>query len=211
MALNASSGKMVWKYVRPLPENLPVCCGKVNRGLAILDDMLFFGSLDGYLVAINAVTGKVIWQVQVARSFEGFALTGAPLIVNHSVVTGVAGGDYGIRGFVAAYDVATGQLQWRFNTIPGPGEPGHDTWRNEAWRTGGGATWVTGSYDPSLDLLYWGVGNPAPAFNGAGRPGDNLFTDSVIALHASTGKLAWYFQFTPHDEHDWEWANPSTC
>jgi alcohol dehydrogenase (cytochrome c) len=118
----------------------------------------------------------------------------------------VAGGDYGIRGFLAAYDVSTGQQQWKFETIPGPGEAGHDTWQNDAWRSGGGSTWNTGSYDPSTDLLYWGVGNPSPAFSGDRRPGDNLFTDSVIALHASTGKLAWYFQFTPHDDHDWDSA-----
>ena len=128
-------------------------------------------------------------------------MTGAPLIVNGSVVVGVAGGEYGIRGFLAAYDAETGRQQWKFNTIPGPGEFGHDTWKNDAWRTGGGPTWITGSYDPSLDLLYWGVGNPAPDFQGDVRPGDNLFTDSMIALHASSGKLAWYFQFTPHDEH----------
>jgi alcohol dehydrogenase (cytochrome c) len=117
-------------------------------------------------------------------------------------VVGVAGGDFGIRGFLAAYDVSTGQQQWKFETIPGPGEVGYETWENDAWRTGGGATWNTGSYDPSTGLLYWGVGNPSPDFTGDVRPGDNLFTDSVIALRATTGKLVWYFQFTPHDEHD---------
>ena len=204
MALDAKTGEVIWKYQRPIADDLPLCCGKVNRGLAILDNSLFFASLDGYLVAIDANTGKVNWQTQVANPSDGFSLTGAPLIVNHSVVIGVAGGDYGIRGFLAAYDVTTGQQKWKFDTIPGPGEAGHETWQNEAWKTGGGSTWVTGSYDPSLDLLYWGVGNPAPPFDGDGRPGDNLFTDSVVALHASSGKLAWYFQFTPHDEHDWD-------
>ena len=206
VALNAKTGKVIWEYIRPIPVDLPLCCGKVNRGLAILDNSLFFGSLDGYLVAINATTGKVNWLTQVAKPSEGYSLTGAPLIVNHSVVIGVAGGDFGVRGFLAAYDVTTGQLEWKFDTIPGPGQAGHETWRNEAWKNGGGTTWVTGSYDPSLDVLYWGVGNPAPAFNGDVRPGDNLFTNSVIALHASSGKLAWYFQFTPHDEHDWDLA-----
>jgi alcohol dehydrogenase (cytochrome c) len=204
VALDAKTGAVIWEYERPIPVDLPIETGRVNRGLAILDDSLFFGSLDGYLIAINANTGKVKWQTRVARSSAGYSLTGAPLIVNHSVVIGVAGGDFGARGFLAAYDVMTGQQQWKFQTIPEPGEAGHDTWQSEAWKTGGGGTWVTGSYDPSVDLIYWGVGNPTPAFTGEGRPGDNLFTDSVVALHASSGRLAWYFQFTPHDEHDWD-------
>jgi alcohol dehydrogenase (cytochrome c) len=204
VALDAKTGEVIWKYERPIPVDLAIEVGKVNRGLAILDNSLFFGSLDGYLVAINANTGKVNWQTQVAKSSDGFTLTGAPLVANHSVIIGVAGGDYGVRGFLAAYDVTTGRQQWKFDTIPGPGEVGHETWENEAWKHGGGGTWITGSYDPSLDLLYWGVGNPTPAFAGDVRPGDNLFTNSVVALHASSGKLAWYFQFTPHDEHDWD-------
>jgi alcohol dehydrogenase (cytochrome c) len=204
VALDANTGEVIWKYERTIPVDLPIAYGRVNRGLAILGDSLFFGSIDGYLIAINANTGKVKWQTQVARSSDGYSLTGAPLVANHSVIVGVAGGDYGIRGFLAAYDVMTGQQQWKFDAIPGPGESGHETWQNDSWKTGGGGMWVTGSYDPSLGLLYWGVGNPTPAFAGEGRPGDNLFTDSVVALHADTGKLAWYFQFTPHDEHDWD-------
>ena len=204
VALDAKTGGVIWKYERAIPANLPFEVGKVNRGLAILDSSLFLGSLDGFLLAINANTGQVKWQTRVAKSSDGFSLTGAPLVVNRSVIIGVAGGDYGVRGFLAAYDVTTGQLQWKFDTIPGPGEVGHETWQNEAWKHGGGGTWITGSYDPSLDLLYWGVGNPTPAFAGDERPGDNLFTNSVVALNASTGKLAWYFQFTPHDVHDWD-------
>src|SRR6266436_527120 len=206
LALDARTGDVIWEYKRPMPADLPACCGRVNRGLAAYGNTIFFGSLDGYLVAINANDGKVIWQTQVASSSGNYAMTGAPLVINGSVVVGISGGDYGARGFLAAYDVATGQQQWRFETIPGPGEVGHETWENDAWRTGGGGTWITGAYDPSTDLLYWGVGNPAPSFSGDARPGDNLFTDSVIALHASTGKLAWYFQFTTHDEHDWDSA-----
>jgi alcohol dehydrogenase (cytochrome c) len=204
IALDARTGTVIWEYKRPIPVDLPVQTGRVNRGLAILDNSLFFGSIDGYLIAINANTGEVKWQTRVAKSSDGYSLTGAPLVVNHSVITGVAGGDYGARGFLAAYDAMTGQQQWKFDTIPGPGEPGHETWQSEAWKTGGGATWVTGSYDPSLDLIYWGVGNPTPPFAGETRPGDNLFTNSVVALHASSGKLAWHFQFMPHDEHDWD-------
>ena len=204
-ALDARSGEVRWRYRRSLPEKLSTTLYfGANRGLGVLGNVLFFGSYEGFLVAINATNGSVIWQTEVCSSSEGFTMTAAPLIANRSVVVGVSGGENGIRGFLAAYDAETGRQQWKFNTVPGPGEFGHDSWKNDAWRTGGGATWVTGSYDPSLDLLYWGVGNPAPAFQGDVRPGDNLFTDSVIALHASSGKLAWYFQFTPHDEHDWD-------
>jgi alcohol dehydrogenase (cytochrome c) len=204
LALDAKTGDVIWQYDRPIPADLPLCFERANRGIAVHGSTILFGSLDGYLVALNANDGKFIWQTLVASPSDGYTITGAPLVVNHSVVVGVAGGEYGVRGFLAAYDVSTGQQEWKFETIPGPGEVGHETWKNDAWRTGGGATWVTGSYDPSTDLLYWGVGNPSPNFSGDVRPGDNLFTDSVIALHASTGKLAWYFQFTPHDEHDWD-------
>ena len=202
LALDAKTGDVIWEYKRPVPPELPPAYGQVNRGLAVYGNTLFLGGLDGHLVAINANDGAVVWQTFVANPSDGYWITGAPLVVHHSVVVGISGGDYGIRGFLAAYDVATGKQQWRFDTIPGPGEFGHESWENDAWRKGGGATWVTGSYDPTTDLLYWGVGNPGPDFDGDVRPGDNLFTDSVIALQASTGKLAWYFQFTPHDDHD---------
>jgi alcohol dehydrogenase (cytochrome c) len=208
-ALDAKTGEVIWNYRPPVPNGLSLCCGGPNRGLAAYGNTLFFDSLDGYLIALNASDGKVEWQTRVARSSDGYTLTGAPLVVDHSVVVGVAGGEFGVRGFLAAFDVSTGQEQWKFYTIPGPGEFGHDTWSGDSWRTGGGPTWNTGSYDPSTGLLYWGVGNPSPNFNGNQRTGDNLFTDSVIALHANTGKLAWYFQFTPHDVRDWDSAqNP---
>lgn len=204
VALDAKSGAVRWQYRRILPDKIPTCCGRVNRGLAVWGDKLYLGSLDCYLVALDARTGGVDWQSQVCNPSDGYAMTGAPLIVNDSVVVGVTGGEYGARGFVAAFDAKTGSLRWKFNTVPGPGEFGHDTWKNDAWKTGGAPTWITGSYDPTLDLLYWGVGNPSPEFQGDVRSGDNLFANCVIALHASTGKLAWYFQFTPHDEHDWD-------
>lgn len=204
VAIEAKTGKVLWRYFRAVPDDVPLCCGRMNRGLAILGNTLFLGTIDGYLVALNANTGSVVWETQVASNSDGYSITVAPLVVNNSVVVGVAGGEYGIRGFLAAYDPVSGKQQWLFHTIPGPGEIGHQTWENDAWKTGGGPTWVTGSYDPALDLIYWGVGNPAPDFNGDVRPGDNLFTASVIALKASSGKLAWYFQFIPHDEHDWD-------
>jgi alcohol dehydrogenase (cytochrome c) len=206
VALDARSGNVLWRHSRDLPSDIPACCGRVNRGLAVLGNVLFWGTLDGYLVALDANTGNVLWQTEVASIADGYTMTGAPLVANRLVVVGVAGGEYGIRGFLAAYDAETGKQAWKFLTIPGPGEPGHETWENDAWKTGGGPTWNTGSYDPALDLLFWGVGNPAPDFAGDVRPGDNLFTNSVIALQASSGKLVWHFQFTPHDEHDWDAA-----
>jgi alcohol dehydrogenase (cytochrome c) len=206
LALDVKTGEVIWEYKRTIPLNLPICCGRNNRGLAVHGATIYFGSLDGYLIALNANDGKVVWQTLVASPADSYSITGAPLVVNDAVVVGIAGGEYGVRGFLAAYDLSSGQKRWRFETIPGPNEIGHETWKNNAWRTGGGSTWNTGSYDPSTDLLYWGVGNPSPVFSGDVRPGDNLFTNSVIALHASTGKLAWYFQFSPHDEHDWDSA-----
>ena len=206
VALDVRSGNVRWSYKGSVPDKLPVDTTASNRGLAILGNVLFLERLDCVLVAIDATNGNVNWQTKVCNPADDYTMTGAPLVVNGMIVVGVSGGEYGVRGFVAAYDAETGQQKWKFNTIPGLGEFGHDTWKNDAWKSGGGATWVTGSYDPSLDLIYWGVGNPAPGFNGDVRPGDNLFTDSVVALHASSGKLAWYFQFTPHDEHDWDSA-----
>lgn len=204
VALDAKTGNALWRYERHVPDDVPVCCLRVNRGLAVLGSTLYLATLDGYLVAIDANSGQVKWEIEVANAYDGYSLTVAPLIVGRQVVVGVAGGEFGIRGFLVAYDVETGKQRWKFMTVPGEGEAGHESWQNDAWKTGGGPTWVTGSYDPALDLLYWGVGNPSPDFSGDVRPGDNLFTDSVVALHASTGTLAWHFQFTPHDEHDWD-------
>ena len=206
VALDASSGEMRWSYKAPAPDNLPIDTAASNRGLAVLGSSLFLGRLDCVLVALNAGDGHVLWQTKVCDPSHDYTMTGAPLIADGLVVVGVSGSEYGARGFLAAYDAETGEQKWKFNTVPGPGEFGHDTWKNDAWTSGGGSTWVTGSYDPSLKLIYWGTGNPAPAFNGDVRPGDNLFTDSLVALNADTGKLAWYFQFTPHDEHDWDAA-----
>jgi len=204
IALDAATGKKVWEFRRPVPNRLGLCCGAVNRGVAILDDSVFVATLDAHLVALNASTGARKWEIEVADFRDNYSMTGAPLALGDRVVVGVAGGDFGIRGFVAAYGARDGRLLWKFNTVPGPGEAGHDTWAGDSWRTGGAPTWTTGAYDAKLNLLYWGVGNPAPVFQGGQRAGDNLYSNSVVALDALTGKLRWHFQFTPGDEHDWD-------
>ena len=204
-ALDAKTGRAFWTWTRPMPSELRTLgFPPTNRGLAILGDTLFVGTLDSHLVALDRSSGAVRWDVQVADNALGYAITAAPLALEDKVIVGVSGGEAGIRGFLDAYDAASGERIWRFYTIPGPREPGHETWEGEAWKTGGGATWLTGSYDPELDLLYWGTGNPAPDWNGDVRPGDNLYTCSLIAIDADSGELRWHFQFTPHDVHDWD-------
>jgi len=204
VALDAATGRPYWHYRRVLPSKINVCCDQVNRGVAILNDRVFVGTVDAHLVALNAKTGAVLWDVAVADNRAGYAITGAPLIVKDMVITGIAGGEYGIRGFLDAYDAQTGKRRWRFYTIPAPGEKGSETWKDDAWQRGGAPTWVTGSYDPQLNLVIWGTGNPAPDWNGDVRPGDNLYADSAIALDADTGALKWHFQFVQHDTHDWD-------
>jgi alcohol dehydrogenase (cytochrome c) len=206
VAVDAKRGRPFWRYVHdPSPEARP-CCGRVNRGLAMLGETLFMATIDAELVALDAVTGRPRWQTTVADPSLGYAMTLAPLVVKDKVIVGVAGGEYGIRGFIAAYDAATGEEAWRFYTIPAPGEPGSETWEDggDAWMHGGASVWLTGSYDPELNLTYWGVGNPGPDWNPAQRPGDNLYSDSVVALDADTGELAWHFQFTPNDDYDYD-------
>ena len=202
IALDAATGRTFWTYnYNPSPKARP-CCGHVNRGLAILGNTLFMGTIDAHLVAVDAKNGHLIWDTTVAKPQSGYALTHAPLVVKDKVIVGTAGGEFGIRGFIAAYDVHTGKEVWRFYTVPGPGEAGHETWGGDSWKTGGASVWVTGSYDPALNLTYWGVGNPGPDWNGDPRPGDNLYSNSVVALDADTGKLKWHYQFSPHDEFD---------
>jgi alcohol dehydrogenase (cytochrome c) len=203
-AIDARTGKQVWRYQRRLPEDFKVCCGPVNRGFAVLGDRLFMTTLDAQLIALDIKSGKPIWEVPLADYKIGYASTVAPLVVKDKLIVGMAGGEFASRGFLDAYDPQDGRRLWRFYTIPSPGEPGGDTWPAGFYERGGGPTWVTGSYDPDLDLVYWGVGNPNPDFYGGDRPGDNLYTDSVIALDPDTGQLRWHFQFTPHDEHDWD-------
>jgi alcohol dehydrogenase (cytochrome c) len=203
-ALDPETGRVFWRYRRSVPSDVRACCGKVNRGLAMYGDKLYLGTIDAHLLALDAKTGDVVWDVQVADYEKGYAITGAPLSVKDMIISGIAGGEYGIRGFLDAYDAETGERRWRFYTVPGPGEPGNDTWAGDSWKTGGAPTWVTGSYDPDSNLIIWGTGNPAPDWNGDARAGDNLYSESAIALDADTGELEWHFQFVPHDVHDWD-------
>jgi alcohol dehydrogenase (cytochrome c) len=204
IALDAATGRPFWKYEHQVADKLTLCCGENNRGVAVLGERVFVGTVDARLIALDAKTGSVLWNVEVGEASAGYSITNAPLVVKDMVITGIAGGEYGIRGFLDAYDVETGERRWRFYTIPDEGEPGNDTWGGDSWKYGGAPTWVTGSYDPETNLLYWGTGNPAPDWNGDARPGDNLYSDSVVALDADTGELQWHFQFTPHDTHDWD-------
>ena len=203
-ALDARTGRQIWKYQRKQKVVNPYESNRVNRGVAMLGNRLFFGTLDGALIALDSRTGLALWEVQVADTMQGYSITAAPLALKDKIVTGVAGGEYGIRGFVDAYDPATGKRLWRFNTVPGPGEFGHNTWDGESWKQGSAATWLTGAYDAELNLIYWTVGNPGPDMDGDIRKGDNLFSCSVVALDATTGQRKWHYQFTPNDSHDWD-------
>jgi alcohol dehydrogenase (cytochrome c) len=204
IALDAETGRALWTYEHRLSGRVYTCCGEVNRGLAILGTTLFITTLDAKLLALDANSGRVLWKRELADPAMNYTATGAPLAVKDKVIAGIAGAEGGIRGFLDAYDAKTGERAWRFWTIPAPGEPGSETWGGDSWRHGGGSTWITGSYDPELNLIYWGTGNPGPDYNGDVRPGDNLYSCSLLALDPETGKLKWHFQFTPHDTHDWD-------
>jgi len=204
VALDAVTGRPVWTYpYKNLPEARN-CCGQVNRGLAILGDTLFMGTLDAHVIALDRKSGALIWKTKVAETQERYVITHAPLVVKDKVIVGTAGGDGGAPGIIAAFDAKTGQEVWRFHTIPQPGEPGNETWSGDSWKKGGAAVWNIGAYDPESNLTYWGTGNPAPDWDGRQRLGDNLYSDCVVALDADTGKLRWYYQFTPHDEMDYD-------
>jgi PQQ-dependent dehydrogenase (methanol/ethanol family) len=203
-AMDARTGRQIWRFTRPQKVRNPGETDVVNRGVAILGHRLFVGTNDAALVCLDARTGALMWEVQVADTMDGFNITSPPLIVKDKIIVGHAGGEYAIRGFLDAYDV-TGRRLWRFHTIPGPGEMGNETWKGDSWKTGGGATWLTGTYDPDLDTIYWPIGNPAPMTDRSVRgDGDNLFTDSVVALDPETGRRRWHYQFTPNDGHDWD-------
>jgi len=207
VALDARNGSVIWKFSRPVdPSKLPLCCGAFNRGVAILGNRVFVATLDAYLVALDAATGARIWETKVAEAAEGNSMTSAPLVVDGHVVVGVAGGEYGIRGIIAAFSPEDGRRLWQFDTVPKRGDPGSETWKGDSWKTGGASSWVTGVFDKNLDLIYWTTGNPWPPLDNSTREGDNLYSNSVVALERKTGKMRWYYQFTPDDTHDWDAA-----
>jgi alcohol dehydrogenase (cytochrome c) len=205
-ALDAATGKALWtyKYNARDPKNESKIQGIGNRGFAMLDGRLFMTTGDAYVVALDAKTGRELWKVEMASAAEGHFSSMAPLALKDKIITGIGGGEFGVRGFIDAYDPATGKRLWRFWTIPGPGEFGNDTWAGDSWKQGAGTTWTTGTYDAATDTLYWQVGNPGPDLNGDVRKGDNLFTCAVVALDPNTGQRKWHFQFMPHDMFDWD-------
>lgn len=203
-AIDLKSGKQIWHSFREPPHPLDLCCGEVNRGFAISGDRLFKVTIEDTLMALDRLTGKVLWETELGDYLKGYSGTAAPIVVKNLVITGTGGAEFGIRGFVDAYDMETGKRVWRFHTIPYAGETGGETWAASTQHRVGGSTWVTGTYDADLNTLYWGTGNPGPDMNGDVRPGDNLYTCSLLALDPDTGKLKWHYQYTPHDVHDWD-------
>ena len=204
-ALDVRTGRPLWTYSPVIPPDVIIIGSPpVNRGVAMLDQSVFVGTVHGHLIALDAKSGAVRWDVAVDENKRGYYMTAAPLALNGKILIGVSGAEAGIRGFLDAYDAATGKRLWRSYTVPAPGEAGSETWGGDSWKTGGGSAWLTGSYDPALNLVYWGTGNPGPDWNGDARPGDNLYTCSLIAVNATDGKIKWHFQFTPHDVHDWD-------
>lgn len=205
LATDATTGKQIWQFKRQRKVTNPNEINPYNRGVAVLGNRVFVGTLDAAIVAIDARTGVSIWETQVADSMLGYSITSSPLVVKDKVIVGVSGGEFGAPGFLDAYEAATGKRVWRWHSIPGPGESGHDTWTGDSWKYGAGPMWLTGSFDPNLNTLYWTVGNPGAQIDRSTRGnGDNLFTDSVVALDPDTGERKWHFQFTPNDGHDWD-------
>jgi alcohol dehydrogenase (cytochrome c) len=204
-ALDARTGRQIWRYARQQKVKNPYEINPFNRGVAVLGQRLFVGTLDAALIALDARTGLPLWETQVADSMLGYSITSPPLIVKDKVLVGITGGEFGPRGFLDAYDAATGKQLWRWYAVPGPGEFGNDTWLGDSWTRGGSPMWLTGSYDPELNLVYWTVGNPAPQIDRSARGElDNLFSDSVVAIDPDTGQRKWHYQFTPNDGHDWD-------
>ena len=206
-ALDAATGELLWQYQHSVPLDVAHCCGNVNRGVAVARGKVYVGTLNGYLVALDAASGRMVWQQPLADVRAGESVTGAPLVVKNLVLVGSSGGEYGVRGHLDAFDLETGRRVWRRYTVPKPGEPGSETWPKDAWARGGGTTWITGTYDPELDLVYWGTGNPGPLFDGGPRPGTNLYTSAVIAIDPDDGAIRWHDQLTPHDVWDYDGVN----
>jgi alcohol dehydrogenase (cytochrome c) len=208
-AIDALTGKLLWKHdiEYDIAVHRVVCCGIVNRGVAIQDGKVVRGTIDGHVLALDAKTGKEIWKTKSVEPSAGYSYTGAPLIAQGVVIVGVAGAEFGIRGLIEAFDLNTGARRWRFYVAPLPGEKGGDTWPANGYANhGGGSSWITGSYDPELDLVFWGTGNPAP-WHSFDRPGDNLYTNCVLAFRPRTGELVWHYQFTPNDHYDYDGVN----
>ena len=208
VAVDALTGREIWKTMVEYPPETTrvVCCGIVNRGAALFDGKLYRTTLDANVIALDAKTGKEVWRTKSSDPKDGYSMTVAPLVANGVVIAGVAGAEYGIRGYLEGFDAQTGKSLWRTYTIPEKGQPGSETWPGDTWKQGGGSTWITGSYDPDLDLVYWGTGNPAP-WNPLNRKGDNLYTNSVLAFQPKTGKVVWHFQMTPGDPFDYDGVN----
>ncbi|MDE3194889.1 MAG: PQQ-dependent dehydrogenase, methanol/ethanol family [Acidobacteriota bacterium] len=208
-ALDAGTGRRIWHYQRRRTKSLiGNAAGGINRGPAVAGDQLFMATDNAHLIALDRFRGKLLWETEMADWHRNYNATGAPLVVGDLVISGVAGGDEGARGFVAAFDRTTGKEAWRFWTVPARGEPGSETWKGTDIDHPAVATWLTGTYDPQLDTLYWPTGNPGPDLNGAQRIGDNLYSSSIVALDAKTGKMRWYFQYTPHNVWDWDAQQP---
>ena len=207
VAIDVATGKQIWKHTLEWPPETPrvVCCGVSNKGAAIFEGRLFRTTLDAHVMALDAKTGKELWKSQSMEWKDGYSMTLAPLVANGVVVTGISGAEFGIRGFIEGWDAQTGKKLWRRYTVAGPGEKGHETWPkdNNIWEHGGGSVWITGSYDPELDLMYWGTGNAGP-WNTKERKGDNLYTASVLAMRPRTGEIVWHYQFTPNDAYDYD-------
>ncbi len=206
-ALDAATGRQLWMYKHEIPLDVPMCCGNVNRGVAVANGKVYFATQNGHMVALDATNGKRVWQTVFADIRAGESATVAPLVVKNLVIVGSSGGEYGVRGHIDAFDLETGRRVWRRYAVPKPGEPGSETWPADAWARGGGTAWITGTYDPELDLLYWGTGNPGPLFDGGPRPGNNLYTSSVLALDPDDGSIRWHYQWTPHDVWDYDGVN----
>ena len=203
-ALDATSGELYWRYDHPQPADLRLCCGPANRGVAIIDDKVLMATLDARILAFDRLSGEILWDSEIVEYYRGFSATSAPLIVKDMAIIGIGGGEYGVRGFFDAYNVNTGERVWRHYTVPAAGEAGSETWAGTSYETGGAPAWTIGSYDAELDILYWTTGNPSPDWNGDARLGDNLFSDSVLAIDPDTGERLWHYQFTPHDVWDYD-------